>query len=281
MSRTHRVVVVVMALWMTPILLAQTTDDAILAGINGLRSLSAVQRPVETVKLAHEVDALPPGEKKLELADDLCQLVTEGDQGRATIQTVADTLAKSLSEIPLAAQEGVPEPYLALASLARYEHVSVTLKEPLYKKAEQILARNDAEVAKADFTLTDLHGRRYTLSALRGKVVLVNFWATWCPPCRVEMPALDAIYQRFASQGLVILSISDEKPETVESFLSRTKYHPPVLIDPGDEVHKLFHVEGIPHTFVYDRKGKLVGQAIDERTERQFLALLAEAGLHS
>src|SRR5579859_2170166 len=109
MNGTHRVVAAVMALWIAPFLLAQTTDDAILAGIKGLRSLSAEQRPVETVNLAHEVDALPAGEKKLELADYLCQLVTEGDQGKATIETVADTLAKALSETPLAAKEGEPE----------------------------------------------------------------------------------------------------------------------------------------------------------------------------
>ena len=281
MNGMQRAFLLALAACIAPSLCAQATGPEILTGIKTLRSLSAEQRPVETVKLAHEVDALPAGKEKLELANDLCQLVTEGDQGKATIQTVADTMVKALSETPVAAKEGVPEPYLALATLARYEHVSVALKDPLYAKAEQMLAENDAEVAKANFTLTDLHGKSYTLSALRGKVVLVNFWATWCPPCRVEMPALDAIYRRFESQGLVILSISDEKPETVESFLSRTDYHPPVLIDAGGKVHKLFHVEGIPHTFVYNRKGKLVGQAIDERTERQFLALLAQAGLHS
>jgi thiol-disulfide isomerase/thioredoxin len=281
MTATFRIVLAAMVLGAALYLGAQAADDAILSGIKSLRSLSAEQRPVETVRLAHQVDALPAGEKKLELADDLCQLVTEGDQGHATIQTVADTMAKALAETPVRAQDSLPEPYVALATLARYEHVTVALKDPLYAQAGQMLARNDAEVAKANFTLTDLHGKTYTLSALRGKIVLVNFWATWCPPCRVEMPALDAIYTRFESQGLVILSISDEKPETVESFLSRTTYHPPVLIDAGDTVHKLFHVDGIPHTFVYDRKGKLVGQAIDERTERQFLALLAQAGLHT
>lgn len=281
MNWIRRAIHVALAACIAPSLYAQATGPEILSGIKGLRSLSAEQRPTETVKLAHDVDALPAGEQKLQLADDLCQLVTEGDQGKATIQSVADTMAHALTETRVPAKDGLPEPYVALARLARYEHVSVTLKDPLYTRAQQMLAENDAEVAKANFTLTDLHRKSYTLSALHGKIVLVNFWATWCPPCRVEMPALDAIYRRFESQGLVILSISDEKPETVSAFLSHANYHPPVLIDAGDEVHKLFHVDGIPHTFVYDRKGKLVGQAIDERTERQFLALLAEAGLHS
>ncbi|HEV2135995.1 MAG TPA: TlpA disulfide reductase family protein [Terracidiphilus sp.] len=277
---THRVVLAAVGVCAAPYLIAQNNPRDIASGISHLRSLSADQRPAQTVKLAGEVSALPAGKEKLELADALSHLVTEGDQGQATIQAVSDTLSKSLAETPLPAKKGaVPAPYMDLARLAHYEHVTTTLSDPLYVKAEQMLAENDAAIAKADFTLQDLHGHKYTLSQLRGKVVLVNFWATWCPPCRVEMPALDAIYTRFQSQGLIILSISDEKPETVESFLSRTTYHPPVLIDPGDKVHKLFRVEGIPHTFVYNRSGKLMGQAIDERTEQQFLAMLADAGL--
>lgn len=280
MNWNHRALFAAIALCAAPCL-AQATGQEILNGIRSLRSLSAEQRPIETVKLAGEVNALPAGQEKIELADDLSNLVTEGDQGKSTIQAVADTLSKALAETPLPATGAVPSPYLDLARLARYEHVAVSLKNPMFARASRQLAEVDAEVAHANFTLTDLHGKTYTLSALRGKVVLVNFWATWCPPCRVEMPALDRIYQRFQSQGLVVLSITDEKPSTVSAFLGRAEYHPPVLIDAGDKVHNLFHVQGIPHTFVFDRKGKLVGQAIDERTEQQFLALLADAGLHS
>jgi thiol-disulfide isomerase/thioredoxin len=163
--------------------------------------------------------------------------------------------------------------------LARYEHVSVTLNVPLYAKAGDTLAANDAEIEKADFTLKDLHNKPWTLSQLRGKIVMVNFWATWCPPCRAEMPNLDIIYTHFASQGLVILSITDENPFKVGQFLAQANYHPPVLIDPDDAVHKLFHIEGIPHTYVFSREGKLVGVGIDQCTQRQFFGLLAAAGL--
>jgi peroxiredoxin len=170
-------------------------------------------------------------------------------------------------------------PYFDLARLARYEHVAVSLDDPLYKKANDILAANEADIAKADFTLKDLHNKKWTLSELRGKIVLVNFWATWCPPCRVELPALDAIYTHFQSQGLVVLSISDENPYTVGSFLAPANYHPPVLIDSSGAVHKQFHITGIPQTFVFDRDGKLVAVAIDECTMQQFLGMLAQAGL--
>ncbi|MEI9967540.1 MAG: TlpA disulfide reductase family protein [Terracidiphilus sp.] len=166
-----------------------------------------------------------------------------------------------------------------LARLARYEQVNVTLNDPLYQKALGTLASNDADVAKADFTLKDLNRKSWTLSQLRGKIVMVNFWATWCPPCRVEMPILDAIYTHYQNEGLVILSITDETPLTVVPFLTGKTYNPPVLIDSNGAVHKQFHILGIPKTYVFDRDGKLVGETIDQATQKQFFSLLARTGL--
>jgi thiol-disulfide isomerase/thioredoxin len=217
---------------------------------------------------------------KLKLADGAAHLVTEGDQGQDALQAVADALSKALAETPVPGKNDQPtEPYLDLARLARYEHVAVSLDDPLYKKANDILTANEADIAKADFTLKDLNDKKWTLSELRGKIVLVNFWATWCPPSRAEMPVLDAIYTHYASEGLVILSITDEDSLTVDSFFRLKDYRPPVLLDPGDAVHKEFHVVGIPQTFVFDRDGKLTGIAIDQSTQRQFFELLAQAGL--
>ncbi len=114
---------------------------------------------------------------------------------------------------------------------------------------------------------------------LRGKVVLVNFWATWCPPCRKEMPDLETLYKQFKDQGLVILAISDEDESKVTPFVAEQRVTYPILLDPGRKVNELFQIEGIPKTFVYDRSGKLVAQSIDMRTRRQFLEMLAQAGL--
>ena len=93
------------------------------------------------------------------------------------------------------------------------------------------------------------------------------------------MPDLEALYQRFAQRGLVILAISDEEANKVEPFIAEHKFTYPVLLDPGRKVNEIFRVEGIPKSFVYDRDGQLVAQAIDMRTGRQFLAMLAQAGL--
>jgi len=90
---------------------------------------------------------------------------------------------------------------------------------------------------------------------------------------------LQALYDRFKDQGFVILALSDEEAATVKPFLAQNKISYPVMLDPGDKVTKLFQVAGIPKSFVYDRNGKLVAQSIDMRTQRQFLEMLAQAGL--
>ena len=281
MTTSPRVFLAVIIFCAAPSASAQATPQAIANGIKQLRSLNTVQRPVATLRLAGEVNTLPAGADKLKLADMLSNLVTEGDQGHTTIQAVASTLANALSQAPIPAQNGrPPAPYFDLARLVYYEHVTVALHDPRLAEAIHVFAGYDADAAQANFTLTDLHGRQYTLSALRGKVVLINFWATWCPPCRKEMPDLNRLYAHFKSQGFVVLSITDEDPQKVSRQVSQWGYNPPVLIDPGDKVHKLFHVRGIPHSFLFNRDGKLVAQSIDECTRRQFLAMLAQAGLH-
>ena len=131
-----------------------------------------------------------------------------------------------------------------------------------------------------DLKVKDLDGRELTLQTYKGRVVLLNFWATWCGPCRLEMPDLDRLYTHFQPQGLVVLSITDEDAFKANSFIAPNGYHPPVLIDTGGTVHKQFHIEGIPRTFVFNRDGKLVAEAIDQRTMRQFLLMLSKTDLH-
>jgi thiol-disulfide isomerase/thioredoxin len=264
-----------------PLLDAQASESSISKQMEKLRSLSTEQRPIATIKLAADISTLPAGPKKVGLADSLAHLVTEGDQGEKALQAVADTLSKALTETPLPPKKDQPPaPYRDLASLVRYEDVTTTLNDPLLAKATQTLVENEADVQKADFTLRDINNKKVTLSELRGKIVLVNFWATWCPPCRLEMPDLDIISTHFQPQGLVILSITDESGLTVTPFITQMGYHPQVLFDSDGKVHRLFHVNGIPKNFVFDRDGKLVAQSIDQCTQHQLLMMLAKAGLH-
>jgi peroxiredoxin len=170
-------------------------------------------------------------------------------------------------------------PYLELAQLVRYEHVQASVDSPQFAKALSELEADDQKRDQADFTLTDLEGKTWSRKSLHGKVVLVNFWATWCPPCRKEMPDLESLYEHFKKKGLVILAISDEDAGKVKPFIAEHGFSYTVLLDPGRKVNTLFHVMGIPKTFIYDRHGKLVAESIDMRTRQQFLGMLAQAGL--
>jgi peroxiredoxin len=196
------------------------------------------------------------------------------------LQQVADTLESALREQPQPELKGNPDPaYVELAMLARYEHVQLSLDSPELTKARSQLEAADAHRQGADFSLQDLQKQTWQLHQLKGKVVLVNFWATWCPPCRKEMPDLNALYAEFKDRGLVILAISDEEAAKVLLFIQAQGINYPVLLDPGDAVNKQFDIEGIPKSFVYDREGKIVAQSIDMRTRHQFLEMLAQAGL--
>lgn len=248
--------------------------------IHGLRDLPDDVRARTTKRLALEIRQLPVTTNKLGLADSLANLSTEGDFGHDTLQEVATTLADALRERPTPEEKGQPAAaYVELASLVRYEHVQAFLDDPQFAAAAAKLAADDERRQKIDFTLTDLQGKRWTLKDLHGKVVLVNFWATWCPPCRKEMPDLETLYGRFKDRGFVILAISDEEADKVKPFIAERKVTYPILLDAGRKVNALFDVEGIPKSYVYDRSGKLVAESIDMRTQKQFLRMLAQAGL--
>jgi len=268
--------------------IAWSADEKPLADqIHGLRALADDVRAGTTRDLALKVRKLPSTENKLRLALGLAGLSTEGDFGHDTLQEVATTLAETLRDrpVPWAKEKNAIRepayPYVELATLVRYEHVEASLinNDEQFLAAMARLEADDGKREHLDFTLKDLSDKTWTFSELRGKVVLVNFWATWCPPCRKEMPDLDQLYKRFGSKGLVVLGISDEEMGKVEPFVREKTVSFPVLLDPGRKVHKMFVVEGIPKSFVYDREGKLVAQSIDMRTQKQFLEMLRKAGL--
>jgi peroxiredoxin len=113
----------------------------------------------------------------------------------------------------------------------------------------------------ADFKLSNLEGKKVTLSSLRGKVVFLNVWATWCGPCREEMPSMETLYEAFKDRSdFVILAVSQDRRgrAAVLPFVDRNHIHFDVLLDPDNVVGDAYNVSGVPETFIIDRKGRIV-----------------------
>jgi peroxiredoxin/outer membrane lipoprotein-sorting protein len=108
-----------------------------------------------------------------------------------------------------------------------------------------------------EFALRNLQGEEVRLSDLRGKIVVLDFWATWCPPCRLSMPTLELLSRQFKDKGLVVLGIDDEDPKEQSAFLASFGYTFSSLVDPSTKVRTLYDVEGIPATILIDRQGKI------------------------
>lgn len=109
-----------------------------------------------------------------------------------------------------------------------------------------------------DFALPDLSGEMIHLSDFQGSVVLLNFFGTWCPPCRKEMPSIEEAFQTHKDKGFVVLGISgDKEKETVKSFVQNYKLTFPVLLDPENQVFTQYFVRGVPVTYLLDRQGRI------------------------
>lgn len=109
-----------------------------------------------------------------------------------------------------------------------------------------------------DFTLNSLDGRAYRLSDLRGQVVLINFWASWCLPCRTEMPDMEEAYQEYVSRGLTILAVNStvqDKPVQVRAFVEDNRLSFPVLMDAIGNVTEAYQISALPTSFFVDRDG--------------------------
>lgn len=116
-----------------------------------------------------------------------------------------------------------------------------------------------AKAVKApDFTLTDIHGRMVSLSELKGKVVFLDFWATWCPPCVVALPAVERLVENYKGKSFVVLSINlDSSEAPLKRFLSTHKMTSRVIFAGESGVDLKYRVEGIPAYFIIDQKGNV------------------------
>jgi peroxiredoxin len=121
--------------------------------------------------------------------------------------------------------------------------------------------------AKApDFTLPKLGDGSVSLSDLRGRVVLVNFWATWCKPCEEEMPSMEQLYRRLQPRGFEMVAISvDDTTDPIDEFVERMSITFPIALDPGQKTARLYQTTGFPESLLVDRNGVVVERYVGPR----------------
>jgi thiol-disulfide isomerase/thioredoxin len=130
------------------------------------------------------------------------------------------------------------------------------------------LTRLEQPLPAPDFILKDMDDEPHALQDYRGKVVLINFWATWCPPCRKEMPSLEHLYQKFSDQPFTVLAINQwEDADHVFAYMGDLNVFPsfPILFDPDSTVSADYGVRGLPTSFIIDPEGKIIYKAVGGR----------------
>ena len=156
----------------------------------------------------------------------------------------------------------------ALVFLCMIFTIPRQLEAQVSEEAEKIFKETGIRILKnrqdpINFTLPLLGGRNASLSSYKGKVVILNFWATWCPPCRAEMPSMETLYQRFKNQGLEILAVDlGEERSEVQQFINNNRYTFPVLLDLDGKNITRYGVSGIPTTYILDREGKIIARIV-------------------
>lgn len=108
------------------------------------------------------------------------------------------------------------------------------------------------------FSLYDTTGKKFDLAAMRGRVVFINFWATWCPPCRAEMPSILRLYQKKEGKSFVLVTIlTNDDPANARAFYKAIGGSLPTLLDPDQKVGNAFGITGVPETYIVDKHGIL------------------------
>ncbi len=177
---------------------------------------------------------------------------------------------------------------VGIAALAGIAYVATLPAAPSVSAPVNSVDLSTLEVAPTqgalapDFSLFNLEGEQITLSELRGHPVMINLWATWCAPCRIEMPHIQDRFERYANEGFLVLAVDfDEPAGLVEEFRDELGLTFDVLLDPGAEVQELYRNRSYPSTFFVDENGVIQVQHIGVMTEGQLDKNLAAIGLGS
>lgn len=165
----------------------------------------------------------------------------------------------------------------ALSSTETQEEATETEAEP---EEEEEAAEEVKTIPAIDFTLKDQYGNTHTLSDYKGKTVFLNFWATWCSPCRAEMPDIQKLYEEFQQEDVVILGVAapnlgrEKSEEGIKGFLEENGYTYPVVMDTEAEAFQAYGINSFPTTFMIDKDGNVFGYIpgqLSEETMRDII----------
>jgi len=140
--------------------------------------------------------------------------------------------------------------------------ISLKLNNSSFEFSNQVSI--ESGTSAPDFTFPGLDGKMVSLSDYKGKVVLVNIWATWCPPCVDEMPSMEKLYQKFKRKNFEILAVSIDEPglKAVAPFMKKSSLTFPALIDSEGTIKTVYGITGIPESFIIDKQGILIKKII-------------------
>lgn len=166
------------------------------------------------------------------------------------------------------ATETRPGPSLKLSLTILFVFIAAALVILFLKSGRDSTVRPTEKIQVGfpapNFTFPDLNGQRVSLFDHRGKVVLVNIWATWCPPCRQEMPSMQKLYDKFKGEDFEILAVSIDSTgrEAVDPFMQSMNLTFPALLDSHEEIGTLYGITGVPESFIIDKQGIVVEKII-------------------
>lgn len=165
---------------------------------------------------------------------------------------------------------------VAVYTAMNYDRRNTAQKEPdktIQDSSDTGTADNTTQPSgeeAADFTLTDLEGNKVSLKDFRGKKVYLNFWATWCPPCRQEMPDLEKIHRKYKDKDLVVLAVNiGENKATVEDYIKSSNLTFTVLLDTDQRVAAEYRINSIPQSYFIDREGRIAAKQIGSMSEAE------------
>jgi thiol-disulfide isomerase/thioredoxin len=205
-------------------------------------------------------------------ADDLIWWADKAGLDRETIRPAVELLVSTArdSSYPIDDEAAV---------LIREFGLNVGQNDPSIQARIALAKLEEALSDRYSFTLRSLDGTGASLKDLRGQVVLLNFWATWCGPCRAEKPILQKVYGDLKDKGFMLLAITDEDATVVRRFVNEFHIALPVFIDRTRSVFDHYVVEGLPKTIILNRQGRVVARPTTIHDEGELRKVLAAAGV--